>query len=314
MSSGADRQDSPDPIQDEAIAWVVRLTSGEATREDADAVRAWRRRSPAHDAAFRRASTAWNRIGAVAGDTGTPSAHGISRRMILTGAGAGTALAAGWAGGALGLLPTLDSLLSDHATGVGEQARFDLKDGSAVDLDAASALNVQLTDTARTVRLVSGAAAFDVAPDDRPFRAMAPPGDVTTLDGAFAVTLGSGTALVECTRNTIAVTCGETARLEAGERAVLTDGGVSGLQTIDPEDAAPWKRGLLVFENRPLSLVVEDVNRHRRGRVVLARPGLGDRRVNGVFHLDRPDEIVSSLADSLKLASVSLPAGIVVLR
>lgn len=317
MDPDARSLDGEATLRREAVAWVVRLTSGEATVEDAEAFRAWRARSPAHEEAFRLASSTWRHLGA--GSTGLSEAPGrphaaISRRLFLGGAAAGAALAAGWAGVSLGMLPSLDRFLSDHATGVGEQARIDLPDGSIVELDGASALDARLSDAERAARLVSGAAAFDVARDDRPFRLLAGAGEITTLEGVFAVALGAGEAVVECMRGEIGVTCRGTRRLAAGERATMTETGVSAPEGIDPSAAAPWRRGLLVFEDRPLSRVVDDINRHRRGRVVLARPGLGGRRVSGVFHLDRPDEIVAGLAGSLKLVSVTLPGGIVLLR
>src|SRR5262245_20254526 len=50
-----------DPLAEEAIAWVQKLTLGEATQEDVEALRRWRAQSPAHDAAFVEASTVWSK-------------------------------------------------------------------------------------------------------------------------------------------------------------------------------------------------------------------------------------------------------------
>ena len=301
-----------DPVQREAIAWVVRLTSGEATVEDAERLKTWRARSAAHEQAFRLAGATWKRAD---GRVGATRRSGVSRRLFIAGTGAGTALAAGWAGASLGLLPSLDSLMSDHWTGVGERARIALTDGSTVELDGASALDAQFTREARIVRLVAGAALIDVAPDARPFRALVGSGEVTASKATFAVAINGADTLVECTEGKLDIACRRaTARLTAGERATITEEGISAPVPMDASMAAPWRRGLLVFEDRPLAQVVDDINRHRRGRVVLARAGLGARRINGVFHLDRPDEIVGNLAASLKLAQLELPGGIVILR
>ena len=310
MTAGGNGGSEADALRREAIAWVVRLTSGDATADDAARLKAWRARSDAHEQAFRLAGATWRQVGSAAASN-APARP--SRRLFLVGAGAGTALAAGWAGVSLGLLPGLDQLMADHATAIGEQAHIALPDGSAVDLDSASALDVRITDTLRGVRLVSGAAAFDVARDPRPFRATVGPGEVTTGDGAFAVTAGSDQSLVDCTRGVVEVACNGTVRLKAGERVSLDAAGASAPERVDPATTAPWRRGLLVFSNRPLVDVVADINRHRRGRIVLARPGLGARRVDGVFHLDRPDEIVTHLAAALQLSETRLPAGVVLL-
>ncbi|WAC26640.1 FecR family protein [Ancylobacter sp. SL191] len=300
--------DAAGALQDEAIAWVVLLTSGEATRDDAARLKAWRARSYAHELAFRRASAVWRGVGAV------PAPARLSRRLFLAGTGAGAALAAGWAGTMIGVLPSLDQLLSDHATAVGAQARIDLPDGSHVDLDGASALDARFTTEARAVTLVAGAAEFEIAADPRPFRATIGPADVTATKARFAASVGAQQTVIDCIEGRIEVRCGDATTLQAGERARLAGGArLAGRETVAPDAAAPWRRGLLVFADQPLADVVADINRHRRGRIVLARPGLGERRVDGVFHLGRPDEIVTNLAAALKLRDTWLPGGVVLL-
>lgn len=300
--------DASGALQDEAIAWVVLLTSGEATRDDAARLKAWRARSDAHELAFRRASALWRGMGRAAAPTR------LSRRLFLAGAGAGTALAAGWAGMMIGVLPGFDQLLSDHATAVGEQAWIDLPDGTAVELDGASALDARFTPDMRAVTLVAGAATFEIAPDPRPFRAAIGPGEVTAAKGRFAASVGARQTVIDCIEGSVEVLCGGATTLRAGERARMAGGLLlAGHEALAPDAAAPWRRGLLVFTDQPLADVVADINRHRRGRIVLARPGLGERRVDGVFHLDRPDEIVTNLAAALKLRDTWLPGGVVLL-
>jgi ferric-dicitrate binding protein FerR (iron transport regulator) len=52
-----------DPLIREALAWVVRLKSGEATLEDAEQLVKWRTQSPAHERAFYDAVRCWKAIG-----------------------------------------------------------------------------------------------------------------------------------------------------------------------------------------------------------------------------------------------------------
>ncbi len=299
-------------MQREAVGWVVRLTSGTATQEDAEQLAIWRARSVRHEEAFRLASLTWRQS---AGARVAQRPAVLTRRLFLAGAGTGVALAASWAGVSLGMLPGPAQLLSDYATGVGEQAHFRLPDGSMVDLDGASALDVRVSAQTRTARLVNGAAAFDISADSRLFQVSSGTCDVRAHDAAFALTSSAGVTRIECTRGLLEVadTGRSPVRMQAGERLMLVHGQPALPEAMDPESAAPWRRGLLIFEDRPFAEVVEDINRHRRGRVVLARPGLGERRVDGVFHLDRPDEIVTNLAALLRLRETRLPGGIVVL-
>jgi len=298
-----------DYLQREAIGWVARLTSGEATVEDAQQFQVWRGRSRAHEEAFRLASQTWRHAGLTA--TANVRRPALTRRIVL--AGAGTALAAAWAGVSLGLLPGLDQIMSDYATGVGEQARFDLPDGSMIYLDGASALDFKLTPDARTAKLVTGAVAFDIAAGALPFRVTAGPCVISANDADFTLTAGSGPIRIECIRGSLAISGNVIAGLDAGERIILAPDHPVKAERMNPAMFGAWRRGLLVFENRPLSEVVDDINRHRRGRILLARPGLGTRRVDGVFHLQRPDEIVDNLVAALAVSETRLPGNIVIL-
>jgi transmembrane sensor len=57
--------------------------------------------------------------------------------------------------------------------------------------------------------------------------------------------------------------------------------------------------------------VVDEVNRYRPGRIILANDALGDRLVSGVFHLERIDGVI----DQIKQlgASVTVLPGHVIL-
>ncbi|MBY6239900.1 DUF4880 domain-containing protein [Methylosinus sp. Sm6] len=56
----------PRQLLDDALNWIVRLKSGEATEADLEALRRWRDRSARHDEAFRDAARLWRRVGVAA--------------------------------------------------------------------------------------------------------------------------------------------------------------------------------------------------------------------------------------------------------
>jgi ferric-dicitrate binding protein FerR (iron transport regulator) len=58
------RMPAPRPARDEAIEWIVRLKSGEATEEDVEALQRWRAADSSHEAAFRDAARLWRGVGA----------------------------------------------------------------------------------------------------------------------------------------------------------------------------------------------------------------------------------------------------------
>jgi transmembrane sensor len=51
-----------DTVKDQATAWVMRLTSGQATAEDAAALRRWRDKSALHRQAFADAKLFWETL------------------------------------------------------------------------------------------------------------------------------------------------------------------------------------------------------------------------------------------------------------
>src|ERR1700749_215099 len=102
-----ERQHPPadrDALQREAQQWVMRLTSGEATAADAEALNRWRLTSRAHRQAFAEANLLWDKLRPAAAETGIRSAGSpqavpatgflTGRRAFLGGALAATAAAA----------------------------------------------------------------------------------------------------------------------------------------------------------------------------------------------------------------------------
>ncbi len=300
-------------LKSEAAAWIVRLTSGEARARDGDAFRRWRGQSAAHERAFQEAARLWKDVGRIAAARPARKA-GLTRRAVLSGGLAASGLIAAAGLSELGYLPPLAALTADHATAVGELRVVTLPDGSVATLDGGSAIALDFTQAQRRLVLRAGAAVFEVRPEaERPFVVAAANGESETRGGSFAVEHGPAEVNVDCLRGEIAVACLDTIRLGAGEGVRYGAGGISEVTAADAETSASWRRGLLTFRNRKVADVVSDLNRHRRGRVVVADRAAGARRITGVFHLGRPEEILSHLETTLHLRRVDMPGGIVLL-
>lgn len=308
--------DDFEALKREATAWIVRITSGTATTDDADALLAWRARSAAHEEAFQASARLWKNLGPALGHGKKANVTTITRRSFL----AAGSLAASAAGGGLilselGFLPTVGAILADYATGVGEQRTVQLPDGSTTTLDGGTTLTLDFSPSGRRLELTSGAAVFDVVADPaRPFVVTAANGNTTAIGTSFSVTHGEDDVSVECLRGRISVECLANSDLIDGEAISYSRQGLGEKIAMDAETAAAWRQGLLVFKDRSLADVVSDLNRHRRGKVMIARSDLRARRVSGVFHLSRPDEILAHLEETLQVRPVNLVGGIVLLR
>ncbi|ETN92057.1 fec operon regulator FecR [Gammaproteobacteria bacterium MOLA455] len=79
-----------------------------------------------------------------------------------------------------------------YTTALGEQQTINLPDGSTIQINTNSQIDVSYTDSARTIRLVQGEAFFDVAPNkQKPFSVYAGKGSVTAVGTAFRVFLNN---------------------------------------------------------------------------------------------------------------------------
>jgi transmembrane sensor len=300
---------------------VTRLSSGTATQADAEALRIWRQRSAAHEAAFRSAVWLWRRTGEAAGAS-APAAAGeqragriLSRRGVV----AGGALAAGIAGLAIagvrfGYLPAPLTLLADHRTGTGERKRVVLADGSIVELNTRTSLTVAFTDSRRRLDLMEGEADIAMAADARPFVVAASGGTTTTTGARVMLRCLDGTVRVTCLEGTARVTRGRTAHLTAGDQLTYDSTGILAMARIDLAAVTAWQHGMLVFRDRTLGHVVDELNRYRRGWIWIGREAAVHRRISGTFHLDRLDEVLAHVERTLGLQAMRMPGGLVILR
>lgn len=302
----------------EARAWVARLTSGEATDADAWALAVWRARSPTHEAAFAEAARLWRLAGpasalARAAERRAPSHPG---RRALGGLAVAACAAGLFLGGAeLDLWPSPAELAATHRTGAGERATVALPDGSTAELNARTSLVLRFSPAERLVELVGGEAVFTVRPDPaRSFVVATAGGRTAAIGTVFGVREMADGARVLCLKGRVRVAlAAASAEIGPGEAVAYGDGAL-GAAAADLSSATAWRRGLLVFRDTPLAEVAMELNRHRAGRLILADGAPGARRVSGLFHLDRPEEVLAHLERTLGLRVTRLPAGLALLR
>ena len=294
-------QADDDPIREEAIDWLLRA---EAAPED-PAVRAelaaWRARSAAHEAAYRRVARMWRLSGDLPADALADRRPRVRRPVALGG------LAAALAAGVLFVLaPTLRlHLQADHVSGVGEIRALTLADGSRLHLDAESAVTVRFTPARREVGLLAGRAFFDVAHDaGRPFVVSAGGLRVTVTGTAFAVGAVRDTVTLAVRSGGVEARPGgsdtDAVRLRAGDRLTMArDTGAVARSRIRPSDVAAWREGQLVVDGMPLSAVVEEIDRYHRGLILIAGGDLDRRPVTGIFSLRDPVAALDAAAGAL---------------
>ncbi|MGP4920706.1 FecR domain-containing protein [Pseudomonas helleri] len=80
------------------------------------------------------------------------------------------------------------------------------------------------------------------------------------------------------------------------------------------ESDLAWRRGKLIFEDRPLQQVVADVNRYRSGTIRILDAKLMDLRVSGIFNIAEPDAVLTTITETLPVRAVRLTDYLVLLR
>jgi transmembrane sensor len=316
-----DGPEDGDALREEARAWIVRLTSGEATDADAWNLASWRTRSQAHEAAYRDAVRLWRRLAPAAGlqarlDQVRQQRRRVLRRRTLIAGGAAAAIGGVLAGGRrLDLVPSLGEVLAEYHTGTGEQRRLALADGSIVEMNTRTSLSVRFSDTQRRIDLAGGEAIFTVTHDPaRPFTVAAADGETRAIGTVFDVRQDPDEVCVTCLQGAVHVQRIESVDLPAVQQVRYTPRGLDQPRAVDADTVVAWRQGLLIFRDEPLGHVVATLNRYRPGLIVLTGESGADRRVSGVFHLDRLDEVLAQIARLIDMRPLSLPGRIVILR
>ncbi|VFR34708.1 Iron siderophore sensor protein [plant metagenome] len=302
---------STDALRDHAARWFARVHSGEATHAEIDACAAWRRSDPAHEAAYQRVSFLWeasrhlpeDKLRALAAPPAAQPAVRAPgrRRFALATAGlcaAGTAGVVAWPwlrSGALQYEASLDTM-------DGTRQEIPLPDGSLLNLNANTRLRVTFREKRRHVALETGQAFFTIRADKaRPFVVQAGDATITVTGTRFDVwhdALGTRIAVASGTVRvwTASWWHGIDQDLGADQAIdVAPDGRSTPVLPVQAENLAAWRLGKVIFDDTPLPLAVQEINRYLPQGVTLRAPLLHDYRVAAVFSIDDPQSMLSAL-------------------
>ena len=281
-------------LHDTAAAWFVRSRAADWTEADAARLQAWLAADPRHRASFDDVAEAWAASAEAAALPAVQSlraeALAATRRRPQRSLPAAAALAAVLAVvvlagvlSVLGLRQPADVQI--YRTDVGERATVTMADGSRAMLNTASELAVEYTRKRRSLRLISGEAWFDVAPNPgRPFVVTAGAHTVTATGTSFNVRAAAEGLQVAVSEGAVVVATADRTPLTtvtAGQRADVRGANVR-LEAAGPV-AGDWRAGRLEFEAATLGEAVAEMNRYRRTPMILDDPGLSALRVSGVF-------------------------------
>lgn len=295
-----------------ALDWFVLFQGSEPTAEHRRAFRAWYDADARHREAYARVEAVWRAPeleyaarGVDREDTQREQqqSRGIGRRSMAV---AAVVLLAVVGVGVAFDLPL--RLRADHMTGTGERREIALPDGSTVLLDSASAIQTGIAGEVRRVDLLTGRARFEIASNpDRRFRVVTSQAVIEVTGTQFTVALGADGTRVTLREGSLQVGHrGQSDTMEPlapGQRIRMNARGLAGKEPAAFPAANGWVEGRLIFRDRTLSSILDELRRYHAGTILVLDPELGKTRLSGNYKLDHPVRVVAQLA---KLASADL--------
>lgn len=207
-----------------------------------------------------------------------------------------------------------------YQTRLGEQMNVTLADGSIMQLNTQSTVQVRYAQAERRLTLVEGQALFTVAKaPERPFVVQAGERTVTAVGTEFDVRLDGPSLQVALIEGDVIV---KDQRLpaDAGHRLkpndVLSAVGSRATVTHHPDlrRFVSWKDGIVLFDNTPMSQALAELNRYGPKTVIAGDDRVAAIRLSGSFPVGRtesfleavqvlfPVRIVSETAEQIVLA------------
>jgi len=281
-----------------AAQWLTLLESGAATERDHAALQHWRDSHPQHEQTWQRAQTLRQRFSDVPQalamaslDRPQPARRAVLKRAL----GLAALVPAAWL---IGRQLPIDTWRADLHTATGERKRLPLADGASLQLNTATAVDVDLAQ--RRIRLVDGELALNV-PGAAAMTVQTRYGQLLVSQADVCIRQLASGCLVSVLKGTVQVRdlSGQMATLQAGQQAPLKAGGLGARALFDVLQLG-WRDGVLTAQDQGLGDFLRELERYRPG-VLRWEPRLETLRVTGSFRLDDTDRILNLLASTLGL-------------
>ena len=295
-----------------AAEWVVKMSERPLSPDARRQLKLWLDADPSHPEALEYAQLAWKLMGQVPASAEPAPSHSPARalprryplplRPLALAACLLVALVVGAITAPSAYLP-----LADYRTGLGEQQRIHLDDGSFIQLGPDSAIDIDYSSTQRLAILRRGLAVFHPSPAEGggrpPFVVHTDDSQIRALGTRFSVERLDDTTLVAVQQHSVAVT-----RAQGRQAPTILQQGQALMMGPDGNDTTPvlplgyttaWLDGKLIFQREPLARVIARLNRYHPGKIVIAGRELGKRQVSGVFNTTDSSHALQTIANEL---------------
>jgi len=285
-----------------AAHWYVQLNDAATAADERAAWERWLAADAAHRQAWARMQALERRLNGVPGELVASTLSNARERRRRTLKLLTLLLSAGSVGA---LLPQFEAgwqiARADLRTATGERRRIELADGGTLDINTASAVDIDYGSDLRLLRLLSGEILIQTAADPRPLEVHTAHGAIRALGTRFSVRREAGETHVAVLEHAVEIRPNDAPvlRLEAGQQAVFSALGASLPTPLSPGEGA-WRDGKLIAIDRRLDDFLAELERHRPGKIACA-PEVAGLRLSGVFRLQDTDAVLDTIAASLPI-------------
>ncbi|MGZ0705608.1 FecR domain-containing protein [Pseudomonas sp. L5B5] len=293
--------DFSNQVAEQAVHWLIEMQDGPLSPRQQQAWQQWHDAHGEHQRAWAHIQRVNQRLRSLS----SPLAHAAlnaptasGRRQVLK---LLLVLGAGSAAWGLREHNPLPPLLADYSSALGQRRKLQLSDGSLLQLNTSSAVDVRFDSQQRLIRLLEGEIMLSAGKDPRPLLVHSAQGQVRTASGHLnlrqfkghsQLAVYSGSASVESATHTVAPP-----RVEAGQQLDFRSNGWDAPRPLDAGSGA-WSEGMLVVAHMRLADFLDELGRYRRGRLNCDTQ-VADLLISGSYPLDDSERILDLLQVSL---------------
>jgi len=202
-----------------------------------------------------------------------------------------------------------------YQTATGEQHKFDLPDGSSIDLNTRTQVQVLIDANRRQVILDQGEVFFAVAHDPEiPFEVKTDAGTITVIGTEFNVRQIAEQIIVSVFSGRVKVLRDDgraTLVLARGQQLVLQqDSGPEPVRQANFQRVTAWRQQQLIFDNTLLGNAVLDINQYIDGPIEIADPALQGIRISGVFRTGDSSDFIIALDNLVGIRTETTDDGV----
>jgi len=288
-------------VADQAVHWLLEMQQGTLTPRQQAAWQQWLNAHSEHQRAWEHIQRVNQRLRGMP----SPLAHATltaptsSRRqalklLLLLGAGS----AAAWGLRRQHILPPLTA---DYRSPVGQRRQVQLADGSQLQLNTGSAVDVHFDGEQRLVRLLEGEILLSANAGSSPLRVLTGQGLLSSQAARVNVRQFNDHTQVAVLKGRVEVMpntySGLPLVVEAARQVNFTRKGWDTPRATDANSGA-WAEGMLMAAHMRLEDFLDELGRYRRGQLN-CDPQVANLLISGSYPLDDSERILDLLEISL---------------